>query len=95
MSFSPLETLLIALFFGILSAIVEHFFLGRKFMTREECAAYHSQDDDIRSDVEGKIDELNRKHNVVFRMVRGLVIYSNINETEKERLLNDRGADNG
>lgn len=95
LTFSPLETLLISLVFAIITAVAVRLFLGKKFMTREECAAYHGQDAQIRKSVEKKIDDLAEQNKVVFRMVRGLVVYSNLDSADKERILNDRGVDNG
>ena len=95
LTFSPLETLLCSLFFAIISAIAVRLFLGKKYMTREECAAYHGNDAKIRESVGHKIDNLAQQNQVIFRMIRGLVIYSEMDAGNKERILNERGPDNG
>ena len=78
------------------------FLAGNKFMTRDECSQRHQTESQANDELSRKITELQQqqttsqqktenKLNIMFRMVRGLVVYSEMAAETKEKILNERG----
>jgi uncharacterized membrane protein YraQ (UPF0718 family) len=110
MTFSPLEFALLSLVFtvigGIIVGIVVRYLSANRFMTRVECQEKHANDCRFNQDLHKKIEDLQRqqekfqeavaeRNHILFRMLRGLVVYSDISAENKERILNERGRDLG
>ena len=110
MMFSPLEFALLSLVFtvvgGIIVGIVVRYLSVNRFMTREECDAKHTHDCRSNREIHQKIDEqhrqqvqfqvdVNKKIHTIFRMVRGMVVYSEMSPEKKEKVLNERGHEVG
>lgn len=110
MVFSPLEFGLLSLFLtvtgGIIVGIVVRYLSSNRFMTRRECAEKHANDCRSNQDLHQKIEELQQqqekfqdgiaeRNHILFRMLRGLVVYSDISAENKEKILNERGRDIG
>ena len=72
---------LLALLSAIIASAVTHWFSGRSKQTLIGCAECRRE---CQRDGKNRFDAL-------FRMMRALVLYSDIPDTEKEKILNDRG----
>ncbi len=110
MTFSPLEFALLSLVFtvvgGIIVGIVVRYLSANRFMTRAECQEKHANDCRSNKDLHNKIEELKQqqekfqdavaeRNHILFRMLRGLVVYSDLSAENKEKILNERGRDLG
>lgn len=110
MVFSPLEFALLSLICtvmgGVIVGIVVRYLSANRFMTREECDAKHANDCRSNQDLHRKIEELKQqqekfqdgiaeRNHILFRMLRGLVVYSDLSAENKEKILNERGRDIG
>lgn len=107
MFFSSLELTLMAGLFSALGAIVAGVVIrvmtGASFVTQSECAARHASDCKMNTDLNDKIDEVRTgqekfqaamamKNGHMFRMLRAIVVYMDIPQEQKERILNERSG---
>lgn len=110
MVFSPLEFALLSLFLtvagGIIVGIVVRYLSANRFVTRRECQERHVNDHRSNNNLHKKIEELQQqqekfqdgileRNRILFRMLRGLVVYSDISDENKEKILNERGGADG
>ncbi|EMS79204.1 hypothetical protein [Desulfotignum phosphitoxidans] len=76
----------------------------KNFVTYPECAARHASDCRMSDQLIAKIDEMktgqekfqesvDAKNSLVFRMLRSMVVYMDIPQEQKERILNERAGD--
>jgi uncharacterized membrane protein YraQ (UPF0718 family) len=76
----------------------------KRSVTQSECAARHASDCQMSSQLIAKIDEMREgqekfqesvdaKNSLVFRMLRSMVVYMDIPQEQKERILNERSGD--
>jgi len=108
MQFSMLEITLISGLFTALGAVVAGVVIrmlsDKRFVTQSECAARHASDCQMSSQLIAKIDEMREgqekfqasvdaKNSLVFRMLRSMVVYMDIPQEQKERILNERSGD--
>lgn len=100
MQFTPLEAILLSSFTAIVSGLAVRFFVGGRFVNKEECRKNHEHESEHNTQICSQIDELktqqvdfqestNQKLDVLFRMVRGLVVYSDMDRETKARILNE------
>lgn len=106
MTFTALEAVLLACFCSIVSGLAIRLLMGGKYMTRDECRVRHATEQQANEGLSRQMQELQRelrqyqqdtsnKLNTVFRMVRGLVVYSDLDGQTKEQILNERGRGSG
>jgi len=108
MQFSMLELTLMSAGCTVLGAVVAGIVIrlltGNRFVTQQECRARHASDCQMRTQLFEKIDELragqkqfqesvDAKNSMVFRMLRSMVVYMDIPQEQKERILNERAGD--
>ncbi|WP_024333112.1 hypothetical protein [Desulfotignum balticum] len=108
MQFSTLELTLMSGLFTVLGAIIAGIVIrvltGSRFVTQSECTARHSGDCRSNEDLIAKIEEMRKgqekfqesvdaKNSLVFRMLRSMVVYMDIPQEQKERILNERAGD--
>ena len=108
MVFSPLEFALLSLILtavgGVVVGVLVRYLSTNRFVTRRECAERHANDCRSNTDLHKKIEELQQqqekfqggiqeRNRILFRMLRGLVVYSDISDENKEKILNERGTD--
>ena len=108
MQFSVLELALLSCVFTALGAMVAGLIIrmltGTRLVSQKECAARHASDCRMNNQLLIKIDEIQagqkefqesvqEKNSVLFRMLRALVVYMDISQEQKERILNERAND--
>ena len=108
MQFSVLELALLSCVFTALGAMVAGLIIrmltGTRFVSQKECAARHANDCKMNNQLMIKIDEIkdnqkkfqesvDTKNKIMFRMLRALVVYMDISQEQKERILNERVGD--
>lgn len=108
MQFSMLELTLISGLFtalgAVIAGIVIRMLTGNRFVTQQECTARHASDCQMSTQLITKIDELKTgqrefqesvaaKNALMFRMLRSMVVYMDISQEQKERILNERAGD--
>ncbi|WP_243546386.1 hypothetical protein [Pseudodesulfovibrio tunisiensis] len=79
MTFTPAEALLSTLLVTVITAAVVRAWDARKFVTCDECKARHEADKEA--------------VRIVYRMVRALIVHSDMPKEEKEKILNDRSVE--
>lgn len=85
MNFSALETALISLVVGLVfSALTFWVGLTKLFVSRNTCNERHRHDDETD-------DRIRKKLDILFTMVRGLIVYSDMAPDKKQEILNARG----
>ena len=107
MEFSTLEITMLSLVLtalgGIIVGIVVRYLGANRFVHRRECEEKHSNDCRFNQDMYRKIEEIKQqqaqcqdktleRNRVLFRMLRGLVIYSEMSDENKEKILNERAG---
>jgi hypothetical protein len=107
---STLELAMLSLVFtivgGVIVGIVVRYLSTNQFMTRRECVERHANDCRSNHDLHRKIEDLQKqqekfqegvaeRNHILFRMLRGLVVYSDMSAENKEKILNERGRDFG
>ena len=108
MQFSVLELALLSCVFTVIGALVAGLLIrmltGNRFVSQQECAARHANDCLMNNQLMIKIDEIKAgqkefqesvqdKNSILFRMLRALVVYMDISQEQKERILNERADD--
>lgn len=108
MQFSALElTLMSGLFMAlgsVVTGVIIRVLTGKRFVSQQECSARHANDCYMSTQLIAKIDELktgqekfqdsvDAKNSLVFRMLRSMVVYMDIPQEQKERILNERSGD--
>lgn len=92
---------------AIVAGIVIRILADKKtanLVTQQECTARHANDCRASTQLIAKIDELktgqklfqdsvDAKNSLVFRMLRSMVVYMDIPQEQKERILNERSGD--
>jgi len=106
--FSPLELTLMSIAFtilgGIIIGVVSRYISSSRYVSKAECEARHKHDCQYNAETSRQIEALKQqqtrvqeksdeKIHIIFRMVRGLVVYSEISPENKEKILNARGRD--
>lgn len=106
MRFSGLETTTISIIGSIVTAAVVRVWMGRSFVSKEACLASREACKEVQSvdqcrvgdkikAVEESLGDLSRKtardQAQQYRMLRALVVYSNIPQAQQTEILNDRG----
>ena len=96
MQLTSLETALITGFSAIIGAVVTHLTMSFRCVNKAQCERRHHEENNAcaaRHAEDCKSNEALRKNQQTqFRMIRALVVYSDIPKEEKERILNDREA---
>lgn len=83
MQLTGLEAGLLAALVGVTSALVT-WLLGRgSYVTKEACRRQHEQECKAEQSLRQAVD-------ILYRMVRSLVVHSNVPPEEQARILNDR-----
>lgn len=86
MTFTPLEALLGGAMVSILSGVTVRLLTGGSFVTKAQCNRNHEQECRTNGSIQRKLD-------IQFRMLRALIIHSDLPEEKKEQILNERGID--
>jgi hypothetical protein len=89
MELNGLEMTLIAGAIATGAAWISTTIQARQYQTRVQCDERHASVCKGMDDLTGKQD---RDTALIMRMLRSLIVHSDIPEAEKERILNDRGA---
>ena len=84
--------MLIAVVSVILSAITLLLGMGKIFMTRRECRLQHQAIDATDGQTAQRMQELIKIQKAQFQMLRSIVLYMQIPEDQKEKILNMPGA---
>ncbi|WP_461210399.1 hypothetical protein [Desulfocurvus sp. DL9XJH121] len=84
MTLTPLETLLGGALVSFITGVSVRLFMGGAFVTRQQCRLNHEQDCRNNGSVQRKLD-------IQFRMLRALIIHSDLPVEKKEEILNERG----
>lgn len=85
---TPLETFLFCLVSAVLSAVGTISLLTKKFMTKEECELKHKTIGTEFSTVSDSIDEMCGKQDLMFKMLRSVIVHLDIPKEDIERILN-------
>lgn len=108
MQFSMLEITLISGMFTALGAVVAGVVIrmlsDKRFVMQSECAARHSGDCKMNTELISKIDGLKTsqdrfqetmagKNALLFRMLRSMVAHMDLTAEQRERILNERAGD--
>jgi|GEM_PF-4941147 len=99
--FSGLETLLISLLVAVIACVTLFWRMSSRFVTHDECKRNHdganSDDEQIRQlleKMEKKMDDrdarMNTKHELLFRMMRAVILYMDLPAEKKTEILNMR-----
>lgn len=102
MTFSPLEALLLSTFTAIVGGVVVRMLASRHFVTKEQCRQNHQHENQENVHLLEKLEELQnsvsayqednkKRFNTLFRMVRGLIVHSELDKETRERILNENG----
>nr|WP_321513146.1 hypothetical protein [uncultured Pseudodesulfovibrio sp.] len=90
MILTNLEATLIAGLIALVAGVVVPVFRGRKFVTEKDCKKLR----------EGCAEECDKRQandkdaiRTLYRMVRALVVHSDMSKEDKEKVLNDRGGE--
>jgi len=86
LTFTPLELLLLTAFVSSLTAVSVRIWLGSKFVPRDQCRLRHEASED-------SLDGVNAKLTILFRMLRALVVHSDIPKDTQAQILNTRADD--
>lgn len=86
MTLTPLEALLGGSMVSFVTAVAVRIFMCRSFVTRQQCRLNH--------DLECRSNEsVQRKLDILFRMLRAFIINSDLPNEKKEDILNERGVE--
>jgi len=85
MLLTPLETLLGGALVSLVTGLAVRLLMGGAFVTRQQCRLNHERE---RRDS----DSVQRKLDVQFRMLRALIVHSDLPAEKKEEILNERGV---
>ncbi|WMW65769.1 hypothetical protein [Nitratidesulfovibrio liaohensis] len=86
MTFTPLELVLLTGFISAVIALGVRIWLGSRFVPHEQCRLQHDASAD-------SLDNVNTKLNILFRMLRALVVHSDIPKDTQAQILNTRADD--
>lgn len=94
--FTPLEAVLMGMLISLLTGVVMRWLTTRSFVTCEDCEARHqgvlNSMKELRTQREQDLKDVKETNKTIFRMLRGLIVYSDIPQDKKEEILNDREA---
>ena len=90
MNFTPLETLGLAGFFSLMSAVATRLLFSNKFVTRVECTAEREKMCAQNQQIGDELSGLRRGQQTQFRMLRAIIVHSSIPADKQEEILNDR-----
>lgn len=85
LTLTPLEAILLGSLLATLGAVAVRLFMGAHFVSKSQCAKAHSLS-------EAADRKFKRDMGTLFRMVRALLVNSDIPRDQQERILNDRDA---
>lgn len=83
MVLTPGELLLGSAILSLVVALGVRLMLCNRFVSRHECKRQHALSDEV-------VASFKRSTDVQYRMLRGLIVHSDMPPETKERLLNDR-----
>lgn len=86
MTLTPLETLLGSAMISIITALSVRLVMSGSFVTKVQCRHNHDQECRTNGSIQRKLD-------IQFRMLRALILHSDLPTEKKEEILNERGAD--
>ena len=89
--YSGMETILIALITALVSCVGLFFAMSKVFMTRKECQVHLQNNTSSESQTCKKIDQLMNIQNLQFRMLRTMILYMDLPQDKKEKILNMKG----
>lgn len=86
MTLTPLEALLGGALVSFVAAIAVRLFMGGKYVSRHQCEINREMECRNNGSVQRKLD-------IQFRMLRALILHSDLPMEKKEEILNERGGD--
>lgn len=89
MIFTPLETMGIASFFSLMSAVAVRLLFSRSFVTNVQCSAEREKICLEREQLKRQYDDLKDGQKIQFRMLRAIIVHSNIPPEKQEDILNE------
>jgi hypothetical protein len=105
MQFSGLETTTISIIGSIVTGAVVRVWMGRGFVSKETCTVNRTTCDQVHKSAQGLVDsrisgiekglsvlaeKTSKDQAQQYRMLRALVVYSNIPPEKQQEILNDR-----
>ncbi|WP_018124959.1 hypothetical protein [Desulfovibrio oxyclinae] len=89
MSFTPLETLLIGFACSLLSAVGVRLLFAKNFVTHTQCTSEREKMCQADKELRERLKSLDNGQRIQFRMLRGIIVHSNIPAEQQERILNE------
>lgn len=93
-TFSPLEAVLLGMLISVLTGVLIRWLTVRSFVSCEDCEQKHKIIEaglqTMRDERKEDLKTQKQTMNIIFRMLRGLIIFSDIPQEKKEEILNDR-----
>jgi hypothetical protein len=89
MTFTPLETMCIAAFFSLMSAVAVRLLFSRSFVTTVQCSAEREKICLEREQFRQQYEDLKAGQKIQFRMLRAIIVHSNIPPEKQEDILNE------
>jgi hypothetical protein len=99
--FTALETIQFTIIGAIIAGIAVRVFLSNKFISKKECelrltncrtegSHFTQKIDDLRQELKDYQAGNKRRLDALFRMVRGLIVQSNLSKEKQEQILNQQ-----
>lgn len=88
--FSGFETVLISAFMSFISCAGTIYAMTRKFVAKGDCAYHHSGVQREDADINKKLERINQKQDMQFRMLRVLILQLELPNDKKVEILNMR-----
>ncbi|MBI9079185.1 MAG: hypothetical protein JEY79_05535 [Pseudodesulfovibrio sp.] len=88
MTFTSLETMGIAAFFSLLSAVAVRLLFSRSFVTRVQCSSEREKICMEREQFKQELKDLKAGQRLQFRMLRVLIVHADISKEKQEDILN-------
>jgi len=89
---TPLETTLLGVFGTLLVGVSVRIITQRQMVSREECTNNHKHETDRHNQVMGEIQSLRSEVKTQNKMIRALVVHSNISREQQESILNEKNG---
>ncbi|MBC16548.1 MAG: hypothetical protein CL942_05795 [Desulfovibrio sp.] len=89
MTFTPLETMGIAAFFSLVSAVAVRLLFARSFVTKVQCTSEREKLCLEREQIKDILQRLREGQRIQFRMLRAVIVHSDIPATKQEEILNE------
>lgn len=88
MTFTPLETMGIAAFFSLMSAVAVRLLFSRSFVTRVQCSSEREKLCLEREQIRELMTALKEGQRIQFKMLRSVIVHLDIPAEKREEILN-------